>query len=191
MIRLLRRCVAAVLVAGAAVAGSPATASTEAAWAALKAGGHVLIVRHAQTVPGVGDPPNFRRDDCSTQRNLSDAGREQSRAMGRRLQEAGVRWNDVLTSSWCRCIDTAQLAFGRAETFAPLDSFFGGRATEPAQTAAALERIRSFRGPGTLVMVTHQVNISAITGQHPAMGEAFVLAPGGPSGFTFVGRIAF
>lgn len=170
---------------------STAAASTEAAWTALKAGGHVLIVRHAQTVPGIGDPPGFRLDDCATQRNLSDAGRAQAKAMGERLAEAGVRVDQALSSSWCRCLDTARLAFGRATVFAPLDSFFEDRGSEPRQTAALRERIRAWRGPGTLALVTHQVNVTALTGEVPAMGEALVLKPGGQGGFALVGRIRF
>jgi phosphohistidine phosphatase SixA len=180
---------ALVLVAGGASVQSHASA--DPAWTALRAGGHVLIVRHAQTVPGVGDPPGFRLGDCDTQRNLSDAGREQARRLGERLREGGVTVGDVLSSRWCRCLDTARLAFGRVVPYPPLDSFFGGRATEPAQTADVRERVRAFKGPGTLVLVTHQVNISALTGGYPAMGEGFVLAPGGAAGFTPVGRIAF
>ncbi|HEX6945242.1 MAG TPA: histidine phosphatase family protein [Casimicrobiaceae bacterium] len=180
------------LVAAALVLSAPqATATTGEAWSALKRGGHVLILRHAQTEPGIGDPPGFRRGECSTQRNLSAQGREQARAMGRQLREAGVRWSEVLSSSWCRCLDTAALAFGSPRVFAPLDSFFDDRATEPAQTAALRERIRSFAGPDTLVLVTHQVNITALTGIAPAMGEAVVLAPGGADGFAVVGRLGF
>lgn len=185
----------AVLATAAAVAiaafASAAAASTETAWTALKAGGHVLIVRHAQTVPGIGDPPGFRLDDCATQRNLSDAGRAQAKAMGERLADEGVRIDEALSSSWCRCLDTARLAFGRAAAFAPLDSFFDDRRSEPRQTAALRERIRAWRGPGTLALVTHQVNVTALTGQVPAMGEALVLKPGGPDGFALVGRIRF
>jgi broad specificity phosphatase PhoE len=186
-----RRAVLALALAFAAVAAMPAVASTEAAWAALKAGGHVLLVRHAQTEPGVGDPPGFVRGDCATQRNLSAQGREQARAMGRALREAGVRIDDVLSSSWCRCLDTARLAFGRATPYAPLDSFFADRQGEPAQTAALRERIRTHAGPGTLALVTHQVNITALAGAFAGMGEALVLAPGGDAGFRVVGSIAF
>jgi len=182
---------AAALVLALATSAPVALASADAAWAALAAGGHVLIVRHAQTVAGVGDPPDFRIDDCATQRNLSEAGRAQSRAMGERLAAAGVRVDEVLSSAWCRCLETARLAFGRATPFPPLDSFFESRALEPQRTAELRERVRSWRGSGTLVLVTHQVNITALTGQVPAMGEALVLAPGGPAGFTVVGRIAF
>ena len=188
--RPARRAFAGALLAAAIVLPTPAaTATTGAAWSALKRGGHVLILRHAQTEPGIGDPPGFRRGDCSSQRNLSEQGREQSRAMGRRLREAGVRWSEVLSSSWCRCLDTAALAFGSPRVFPPLDSFFDDRASEAAQTAALRERIRSFKGPDTLVLVTHQVNITALTGISPAMGEAVVLAPGGDGGFAVVGRL--
>ena len=190
--RVRRALLRAVAVGAAVVATSQAAhASTDAAWAALKSGGHVLIVRHAQTVPGIGDPPGFRRDDCATQRNLSEAGRAQSKAMGERLAAAGVRVDEALSSAWCRCLDTARLAFGRATAYEPLDSFFDGRASEPRQTAALRERVRAWRGPGTLALVTHQVNITALTGEVPAMGEALVLAPGGSAGFAVVGRIAF
>ena len=179
---------AALALAGTA---APALASAEAAWAALASGGHVLIVRHAQTVPGIGDPPGFRLDDFATQRNLSEAGRAQSQAMGARLAAAGVRVDEVLSSGWCRSLDTARLAFGRASRFPPLDSFFDDRGSEPRQSAAVRERVRAWRGPGTLALVTHQVNVTALTGEVPAMGEAIVLAPGGAAGFTVVGRIAF
>jgi len=182
------RALAAVALAGFA---SVALASADAAWDALKAGGHVLVVRHAQTVPGIGDPPGFRIDDCATQRNLSEAGRAQSKAMGERLAGAGVRVGEVLSSGWCRCLDTARIAFGRATRYPPLDSFFDDRAVEPGRTAAVRERMRQWRGPGTLVLVTHQVNITALTGEVPAMGEAVVVAPGGASGPAVVGRIAF
>jgi len=182
---------AAALVLALATSAPVALASADAAWAALAAGGHVLIVRHAQTVPGIGDPPGFRIDDCATQHNLSEAARAQSRAMGERLAAAGVKIDDVLSSAWCRCLDTARLAFGRATPYEPLNSFFDNRATEPRQTAALRERIRGWSGRGTLALVTHQVNITALTGEVPAMGEAVVLAPGGAAGFTVVGRVAF
>jgi broad specificity phosphatase PhoE len=188
----LRALLRAAALGFAVVANAPiAHASTDAAWVALRAGGHVLIVRHAQTVPGIGDPPGFRLDDCATQRNLSEAGRAQSKAMGERLAAAGVRVDEVLSSAWCRCLDTARLAFGRASAYEPLNSFFGGRGAEPRQTAALLERVRAWKGPGTLALVTHQVNVTALTGEVPGMGEALVLAPGGASGFRLVGRIAF
>lgn len=156
-------------------APAPARAEADAAWSALASGGHTLLVRHAATVPGIGDPPGFRLDDCATQRNLSAEGREQARALGRRLAGREIAIGAVLSSRWCRCLETARLAFGRVEAWPPLDSFFGDRAGEPARTREVLERAKRWRGPGTLVMVTHQVNIAAATGESTAMGEGVVI----------------
>src|SRR3954447_24416768 len=90
----------------------------------LRKGGLVLLMRHASTEGGAGDPPGFDLEDCSTQRNLSEAGRAESRDAGERLRKMGVAIAQVYTSPWCRCRETAQIAFGRAEDWAPLGSFF-------------------------------------------------------------------
>ena len=152
-----------------------AWASTESPWDALRAGGYAVLIRHASTVPGLGDPPEFRLGDCSTQRNLSEAGREESRRLGARFKQEKVQISEVLSSRWCRCIDTAKLAFGSVTPVPEFDSFFADRSTESAQTAAARMRIANFRGPGNLVIVTHQVNMTALTGAFPGQGEAFVV----------------
>ncbi len=162
----------------AGAAGTTGTTAEAEAIAELVAGGRVLLLRHAATVPGVGDPPGFHMGNCSTQRNLSETGRESARTLGARLAAAGVRFGPVLSSGWCRCLDTATLAFGRAEHWPPLDSFFDNRSDEPGRAAAVRARIAAWREPGTLVLVTHMVNIAAITGETTAMGEALVLAPG-------------
>lgn len=165
-----------------------ARAAAAPAWQALQAGGAALLLRHATTTPGVGDPPGFRRDDCSTQRNLSPAGRSEAARWGDALRERAVRVDAVLSSSWCRCRDTAALAFGRYDLWSPLDSFFADPATEPAQTRAVRERIAAWRGPGTLVLVTHQVNIAAVTGRTVASGAAVVMRPV-PGGSEVVGEL--
>jgi hypothetical protein len=90
---------------------APHARADDAVWTTLRDTAAVLIVRHAQTEPGIGDPPGFRLHDCGTQRNLSPAGRAQATAMGRRLAERGIRVSRVESSRWCRCIDTARLAF--------------------------------------------------------------------------------
>ena len=159
--------------------------------AALQSGAHVLLLRHGRTSAGGGDPQGFRLEDCASQRNLSDDGRKQAAAMGRKLAEAGVVIQDVLSSRWCRALETARLGFARATPWESLDSILGNRADEPARTAAVRRRIGSWKGPGTLVLVTHQVNISAITGEFTSMGEALVLAPDGGEAFKVVGRMPF
>ena len=167
-------------------AAVPAYADEAAAWAALREGGHIILMRHA-TAPGVGDPPNFHLSDCSTQRLLSDAGRAQAKAIGAALRERGVKADRVLTSAWCRCVDTAELMdLGPVEVFEPLNSFFATRDAAGRQTEAVRELIGDWNGPGTLVLVTHQVNVTALTNVFPASGEMVVLRPDGWS----VGRIS-
>ena len=156
-----------------------AQSTTEAAdfWTLLRQGGNVLLMRHAQTESGIGDPPNFRIGDCSTQRNLNDVGREQSRRVAAAFQREKIVLDEVRSSAWCRCVDTAELAFGRHTVWSPINSFFqqNGRET---QTAEVLRALKSFKAPRNLVLVTHQVNISALTGGFVAMGEILLTRPG-------------
>jgi phosphohistidine phosphatase SixA len=130
-------------------------------------------------------------EDCATQRNLSDEGRAQAVRIGEAFRTNGVAVDQVLSSGWCRCIDTAVLAFETAEVWPPLHSFFGDAGTEPTQTAETRARVAAWTGPGTLVMVTHQVNITALSGIFPDSGEVIVLAPAPdqPAGFVVVGRM--
>jgi phosphohistidine phosphatase SixA len=169
---------------------SPALA-TEAGWALLREGGHVVLIRHAMA-PGTGDPANFDLERCATQRNLSDQGRQQARRMGALFAARAAPVERVLSSRWCRCLETARLAFGddAVEPFEALDSFFGDDSTAEAQTAAVLETIRDYTGSGNLVMVTHQVNITALTGIVPRPGEAVIVAPDG-DGVRVTARIIF
>ena len=153
---------------------APAQANSEAVWSALKQGGHVFLLRHTETVPGIGDPPGYRLDDCKTQRNLSAAGRAQARAWGKAFSENGVQTSGVFSSVWCRCVDTAVLAFGKADKWPALNSHFDTGSGD-SQAQQVLGGITARMKPGkTLVLVTHQVNITALTGRTPAMGEAVV-----------------
>lgn len=130
-------------------------------------------MRHA-LAPGTGDPANFDIEDCSTQRNLDDRGRAQARAIGRMLRDEGILFDQVLTSQWCRCRETAELLDVGPVADAPaLNSFFRDRAREADQTAAAQGLLRD--APGPAMFVTHQVNITALTGVFPASGEIIVV----------------
>lgn len=140
-------------------------------WVMLREGGYVLLMRHAQTEPGVGDPSNFRIGDCSTQRNLSEAGREQSRRVAAAFAREGIRIDDVRSSAWCRCVDTAELAFGKHTVWNPINSFFGRSGVGDTQTLAVVAALKDFKGPGNIALVTHQVNITALTGGFTSMGE--------------------
>src|SRR5262245_2403480 len=108
------RGVLAFLLAGVLTAPT-AVAADEEVWALLKGGGQVILIRHAITTPGVGDPPGMRVDDCSTQRNLTDEGRRDARRVGETFRTRGLVVDRVLSSPWCRCLETARLAFGRSE----------------------------------------------------------------------------
>ena len=180
------------LIALAAGALAPvARAQLDAPWGALRAGGAVLLLRHAETEPGVGDPPGFRLGDCSTQRNLSETGRKHAARIGQALAAAGIRVGEVLSSEWCRCMDTARLAFPEAKVvpFPPLNSFFDNRSREPEQTRRVLERIALVKPPATVVLVSHHVNIVALTRIGVAAGDGVVVRPSGGSA-QVVGHIA-
>jgi phosphohistidine phosphatase SixA len=142
---------------------------------ALRTGGHVLLLRHAQTEPGVGDPPGYKLTDCATQRNLSADGRAQAKRTGETLAANGVRFTKTLTSQWCRCRDTAKSISENVVDFVALNSFFDGRGAEPKQTAAVRAQVKQIKANESWLMVTHQVNISALTGVSPAMGEGVVV----------------
>jgi phosphohistidine phosphatase SixA len=164
--------------------------ASEAAWHALREGGAVALLRHARA-PGTGDPPGFRLGDCSSQRNLSTEGREQARGIGVQFRAQRIRVERVLSSRWCRSLDTATLAFGDlAEPFPPLDSFFADRDQQGTQTPAIRRLVEDWRSGGVLVLVTHQVNITALTGIFPAEGEVLVLKPKAGAGFEVVVRIS-
>lgn len=147
-------------------------------------------MRHATTEPGVGDPPGFRLDDCTTQRNLSDAGREEARRINAAFRAREIPIGRVLSSRWCRCLETARLAFGTVEPWPPLDSFFNDRSREPEQTQDVRRRASERPATGNLVLVTHRVNISALTGLLPAPGEMIILTPRGGANFRVSGRLA-
>lgn len=151
-------------------------------WAALKQGGQIVLMRHAQTVPGVGDPPGFVLGDCRTQRNLSAKGRADAQRIGAEFRRRAIPVAEVLSSRWCRCIDTAQIAFGKVRPATMLDSVFNDRERSDEEKLAALFDFLAKRpaSAGNLVLVTHALNISALTGESVASGEMLVVRQDGP-----------
>ena len=148
---------------------------------ALRAPDTHAIMRHA-LAPGGGDPPGFRLDDPTSQRRLSDAGRAQARETGAALRAAGVRFDRVLSSRWDRCLETARLLdLGAVEPEPALDSFFGDRSRGPGQTEALRALLAALPPGQRLMLVTHQVNITALTRVTPRSGEvvAFRIASAG------------
>ena len=131
---------------------------------------NVVFMRHAMA-PGFGDPDNFSLSDCSFQRNLNKNGKKQARAIGVSIYKSGVRFNEVLSSEWCRCKETTELLnIGDWKTFSGLNSFFQGyadRAIILRELDLKLKKVRD----GVTLMVTHQVVISAVTGASISSGE--------------------
>lgn len=171
------------VLAAAALAGGPRLAAAdEAAWADARSGRAALLMRHA-LAPGTGDPPGFRVEDCATQRLLSEAGRAQARAIGAMVRAQGIASATVLSSAWCRARETAELlGLGPVDHEPSLDSFFADRSTREARTTALRRLLVDWTGPGALVLVTHQVNITALTGVFPTSGELLLVYTGARAG---------
>ena len=155
-------------------------------WDALQEPGAFALMRHA-LAPGTGDPAGFDLSDCSTQRTLSDEGRAQARRIGAAFAERGIAFDAVLTSQWCRCRETAELLdLGPVTEEPAFNSFFGDFSAREAQTAAAREVLAA--QTGRVMVVTHQVNISGLTGQGTSSGEVLVVRAAG-EGLEVLGSI--
>ncbi len=161
----------------------------DALWARLKAGGNVLLIRHAATEPGLGDPPNFFLGDCKTQRNLSEAGREEARRVGRALKWRAVAVSEVRASQWCRTLETAELAFGHPPVpWEALNSLHKDPDREAERTRAVAALVATVRPPQNVALVTHNFNIRALTGISPSTAEIVVVRGEGGK-VVVVGRL--
>lgn len=159
------------------------------AWKALRAGGHVALMRHADAPGGAGDPPGFRVDDCATQRNLSEKGRVDAEKIGSRLKGEGIAFEKILSSPWCRCIDTARLMnLGTVETEATFGNVVVLKDQRQTLTTGARALIARWTAGGNLLVVTHGANIQALTGVWLASGE-IVVVKGGSDRTEPVGRL--
>lgn len=155
-------------------------------WERLRKGGFVLLMRHSATTYAGADPKGFRLDQCNTQLNLSDEGRAQARRVGERLAAEKVPIAKVYTSPWCRCHETGILAFGKAEDWSALGTFFYEPQLEEEQTQRVKQRIGGYSSRemgGNIVMITHNTNIAALTKLSVKLGEIVVLKPDGCCGF--------
>lgn len=169
----------------------PAAHADEALWSLLKGGGQVVLVRHALTTPGVGDPEGMILADCATQRNLSDEGRAHAKQLGEAFRARAVSVGQLLSSPWCRCLETARLAFGREpQTSTALSNLFGRGDPQGRQVAQLRALVSRKPAAGNVVMVTHGSTILALTGVSPGTGEMVVVTPQGEGKFAVAGRLA-
>ena len=185
MLRFLTIAVALLL------AGLPQAQATEAGWALLRQGGQVVLLVNANA-PGSTDPARFDIDNCRTQRNLSERGRQQARRIGALFAARAEPVEAVYSSRYCRALDTARLAFGErlVEPLAALDSIERDPAGAEAADAAVIALARDYSGSGNLVLVTHAENVLALTGVRAREGEAIIVAPH-DDGLSVIGRIVF
>lgn len=158
-------------------------------WTLAKAPGHVVLMRHAEA-PGTFDPPGYKLDDCATQRNLDANGRAQAARIGAAFKANQIVFTRVLTSAWCRCKDTARLVAGfDATVFPALNSFARDQSRAAGQTARVRQEIDAVNGFEPVLMVTHQVVITALTGVYPASGELIAVRAGVDGTLTVAGRL--
>ncbi|MES2190663.1 MAG: histidine phosphatase family protein [Pseudomonadota bacterium] len=166
------------------------SATAADAWADLTQPGAIVLFRHA-TAPGVGDPAGFKLDTCPTQRNLDDRGRAEARRLAEQFRSRKIAVGAVMTSQWCRTRETARLAFGDVvkDEVAFNSTFSASGEVSEAQTAQARALLSRWRGPGTLVVVTHQVNITALTGVVPSSAEGVVVRLAADGSLKVVGTL--
>jgi|KBSSwiStaDraftv2_1062776.scaffolds.fasta_scaffold09833_3 broad specificity phosphatase PhoE len=170
---------------------APHARADDALWALLKQGGQIVLIRHGVTTPGVGDPPGFKLDDCRTQRNLTDAGRQEAQRLGVALREHAVPVARVLSSPWCRCIETARIAFGvDPQTESALANLFEYGQNRERQLAAFRKLAATPPKQGNLMLVTHGSTTAAFTGITPGTTEMVIVTPEGGGQYRVAGRIA-
>ncbi len=146
-------------------------------WESAKDGDKIILIRHS-IAPGSGDPPGFKIKDCKTQRNLSQEGVKQSKKIGKLFKKNQIKIDQVLSSQWCRCKDTAKYAFKNYKEFSALNSTFQPPYDKNAkkQIKELKDYIQKWNGNGrNLVLVTHYVIITALTNVAPRSGEIVII----------------
>jgi broad specificity phosphatase PhoE len=152
--------------------------ANEALWAQLEAGGQVILIRHTITTPGAGDPPGMRLDDCGTQRNLTEEGRAHARRIGEEFRRRKIPVERVLSSPWCRCLETARLAFAKAEVSTALNNLYGRYGNRERQIEE-MKKLISAKRKGNVILVSHGSTILALTGVSPGTGGMVVVSADG------------
>ena len=150
--------------------------SSEQNWKPAQEGNKIILIRHS-LAPGGGDPAGFKINDCKTQRNLNRVGIKQSKKIGKLFKKNKVLIDQVLSSQWCRCKDTAQYAFGDYKEFTALNSTFQSPydKNEAKQLKQLYSFVKKWDGKGkNLVLVTHYSIITAITNAVPSSGEIVI-----------------
>lgn len=157
---------------------------------ALSTENHFALIRHA-LAPGNGDPASFDLADCSTQRNLDDTGRAQAVKIGEHLRKNGMSQASVFTSQWCRCKETAELLGLNSVTDNPiLNSFYQNQQSKQPQTEKLQQWLLTMPLKSPVILVTHQVNITAFTGVYPSSGDMVIVKRNQDTSFTVLGVVS-
>jgi len=171
------------------LAPGPAAAADADLWDALRSEGHLALLRHG-LAPGTGDPAAFDLEDCSSQRNLSGQGRDQAQRIGARFRANGITEARLFSSQWCRCLETAKLlGLGPVEPLPALNSFYERLEDRDKQTWDLTDWLAGQSLATPLVLVTHQVNITALTGVYPASGELVIVKRSEAGVLSVIGTI--
>ena len=169
--------------------GSGGVGYADNLWNGLKAGNHFILIRHA-LAPGYGDPDHFQVNDCATQRNLNAEGRYQSKKIGDLFRSNGISKAAVYSSQWCRCLDTARLLnLGKVSELTSLNSFFEHFEREKHQTIEIKRWIKTVPLSIPTILVSHQVNIDALTGYSPSSGEIIFVRRSVDGSLSVIGSI--
>ena len=152
----------------------------------IKDGGKIIFIRHAYA-PGSGDPDDFDKKDCSTQRNLNHQGVNQSINLGKFFSKNNIKVDQVLSSEWCRCKDTAKYAFNEFQTFDALNSFYQAKfaKNKDKQIKDLRNFIKNWNGNDNLILVTHYVVIQEILDIAVNSGEIII----SDQNYEIIGRL--
>jgi Histidine phosphatase superfamily (branch 1) len=167
-----------------------ASAADDPMWERLKKGGTVILMRNSAVDEGLGDPKGYKVQDCATQLNLTAKGREEAKRIGQAFKAHGIPIKKVLTSAFCRCKETAELAFGKADVWEPLNSFYDKPERKSEQTRMLHQRMEEVVPEGNIVIVTHGYNIQSATGLNPDPGDMLVVIPAMRIGYKVLGELS-
>jgi Histidine phosphatase superfamily (branch 1) len=166
-------------------------AAEDPIWGLLKKGGYVILMRNSAVDEGLGDPKGYKVEDCATQLNLNDKGRAEAKKIGEEFKKRKIPIKQVLTSQFCRTKETAALAFGKADVWEPLNSFYDKPMRKSEQTRLLHQRMESAPKDGSnIVLVTHGYNITSATGLNPDPGDMLIIEPAFRVGYRVVGELS-
>lgn len=169
----------------------PAQGADDPLWDLLKKGGLIVLMRNSAVDEGAGDPKGYNIKDCATQRNLTDKGRAEAKRIGEAFKSRGIPIGRVLSSQFCRCKDTAQLAFGKFDTWEALNSFLDKPHSKSEQTRLLHQKLEQVPRDGNLVLVTHGYNIVSATGLNPDPGDMLIISAADKKvGYKVVGELS-